>query len=122
HKFVLSLLYHLFIWIKFILKRCGLIALSLSFHTVLRTIVYNYYTCGPSTRFFFLKSIGFLSNFLPLRTSRNREARNNEEYLPSINPTKSAIAKTNIDCAPSIKKASTAIIVVIVVLILRINV
>src|SRR5699024_12830035 len=97
--FVLSLLYHLFIWIKFILKRCGLIALSLSFHTVLRTIVYNYYTCGPSTRFFFLKSIGFLSNFLPLSTSYNSADRYNEEYSTAINSNKKVITKQNINCA-----------------------
>src|SRR5699024_12788735 len=118
--FVLSLLYHLFIWIKFILKRCGFIALLLSFHTVLKTIVYSYYTCGPSTRFFFLKSIGSLPNSLPRNTSHNFEARNTEEYPPAINTTNRLMVKPNIYCAPSNKNASNATIVVIDVLILRI--
>src|SRR5699024_3496453 len=79
-------------------------------------------TCGPSTRFFFLKSTGWFLIFLPRHTSHNCDARNSEEYVPIINPTAKARANPKMDCAPKIKKAKTAIKVVTDVLILRVNV
>src|SRR5699024_2385540 len=81
-----------------------------------------YYTCGPSIRFFFLKSIGFSFKFLPRNKNHNWEAKNKDEYDPAINPTTNAIANPEIDSAPKTKKDNTAIKVVIVVLKLRINV
>src|SRR5699024_9920047 len=80
------------------------------------------YTCGPSTRFFFVKFTGFFLIVLPRHTSHRSAARNRDEYVPTINPMVSAIAKPVMDCAPRNKKAKTATKVVIDVLMLLVDV
>src|SRR5699024_10303152 len=80
------------------------------------------YTCGPSTRFFFVKFTGFFLIVLRRHTSHRSAARNRDEYVPTINPMVSAIAKPVMDCAPWNNKAKTATKVVIDVLMLLVNV
>src|SRR5699024_6397954 len=80
------------------------------------------YTFGPSKLFFFVKFTGFFLFVLPRHTSHRSAARNRDEYVPTINPMVSAIAKPVMDCAPRNKKAKTATKVVIDVLMLLVNV
>src|SRR5690625_3901624 len=92
---------------------------KVSFHNNHHLLIY---TCGPSTRFFLRKSIGFFFKFLLRMTNHNCDARNKDEYVPATSPTTNAMANPKMDCAPKTRKAKTAINVVVVVLILRINV
>src|SRR5690606_36192511 len=73
------------------------------------------YSCGPSTRFFFVKSRGFSIINFPLQTSHNWAAKINDEYIPAIRPIAIANAKVKMEEAPNTKNATTAISVVIVV-------
>ena len=74
-----------------------------------------YYTCGPSTRFFLVKSTGLFLIIFPLQTNQICAARKREEYVPTISPTVNAIANPVIGEAPRNKNAKTAIYVGIVV-------
>ncbi len=85
-------------------------------------LTYSFYTCGPSTRFFFVKSTGFSLIFFPRHSSHSCEARNREEYVPITKPIDKASANGAMDGAPRIRNDRTAKSVVTDVLILLVNV
>src|SRR5699024_2316405 len=80
------------------------------------------YTCGTSTRCFFVKFTGFFLIVLPRHTSHRSAARKRDEHDPTITSMVRAMTKPVMDCASRNKKAKTATKVVIDVLMLLVNV